>query len=78
MPDDPRITRLEEAVAFNERTIEELSAELRKAYARIDALARTIEDLGTRLTDLEVTGPDDDDDDDPTLHRPPHSAGPRD
>ena len=84
MTDNSRIMKLEEAVAFNERTIDELSAELAKAYERLDALSKTIEDLGTRLTDLEFVdaAPDDDDDEahppiDPALERPPHSTGPR-
>lgn len=81
MPHDPHITRLEEAIAFNERTIEELSAELAKAYERIEALSRRIDELETRVGEVEreevrlaVEG---DDAPDPALERPPHSAGPR-
>ena len=84
MPDDPRITKLEEGVAFNERAIEELSAELAKAYERIAALAARLDDLGTRLGDLERADPASGESDevhppeDPGLERPPHAAGPRD
>jgi uncharacterized coiled-coil protein SlyX len=80
MPNDPHITKLEEAVAFNERTIEELSAELAKAYDHIGALSRRIEELESRMTDLEreeILAADDEDAPDPALERPPHSAGPR-
>ncbi len=82
MPNDHRLMKLEEAVAFNERTIDELSAELTKAFERIDALTKVIDELATRLTDLEFidAAPDggEDEDHEPGLERPPHSTGPRD
>lgn len=80
MPTDPHITKLEEAVAFNERTIEELSAEVAKAFERIGALSRRIDELESRMTDLEreeILSADEEETPDPALERPPHSAGPR-
>jgi len=77
--------KLEEAVAFNERTIDELSAELAKAHERIAALTKAIEDLGARLSDLEFgegapesAGDDTHPPTEPGIERPPHSTGPRD
>ncbi len=80
MPNNPHITKLEEAVAFNERTIEELSAELAKAFRRIEDLVSRIEELGSRIEDLEIeqANPSPDDDHEAGLERPPHAAGPRD
>lgn len=81
MAHEPNTTRLEEAVAFNERTIEELSAELAKAFERIEAMARRLEEIESRMTDLEREemrlAEEGEDDHDPALERPPHSAGPR-
>jgi len=85
MTGDDRITKLEEATAFAERTIDQLSDELRRAHDRIATLTARIEDLRSRIADLEradATADDDDDEvhpsTDPALERPPHAAGPKD
>jgi len=48
----PRIEKLEESHAFNERTSEQLSDELRAAYKRIESLERRLEKLDGRLVQL--------------------------
>lgn len=81
MSNDERLTRVEESQAFAERTIEQLSEELVRAFKRLDDLTARLEDLGSRLADVEsmaTPGADSDEPDEPGLERPPHSAGPRD
>lgn len=46
---DERVQRVEEAQAFTERTVEELSETVRDAFARIDALTRRLSALEARL-----------------------------
>lgn len=51
---DERVQRVEEAQAFTERTVEELSEAVRDAFARIDALTRRLGALEARLGALEA------------------------
>lgn len=53
---DQRIQRLEEKHAFTERTAEELSAELARAYEQIDRLVRRMEALEKRLVAINEQG----------------------
>ncbi len=53
---DQRIQRLEEKHAFTERTAEELSAELARAYEQIDRLVRRMEALEKRLVAMNEQG----------------------
>lgn len=67
MDTDARITTLELLAAEQERTIQELSAEVSKAWAVIDDLARRLDAMGLRLTGIEeATAPD------TPITRPPH------
>lgn len=50
---DKRIDRLEEMHAFTERTAEELSAELVRAYEKIERLATRLAALEKRLGSIE-------------------------
>jgi uncharacterized coiled-coil protein SlyX len=55
---DERVVRLEEKHAFAERTSEELSAELVRAYEQIERLAKRLAILEARLGTLDADGQD--------------------
>lgn len=61
---DERLTRLEEAQAFSERTVESLDGEVRALGDRIDALRRVVERLEGRIDGMEQASQADDLDDD--------------
>lgn len=63
---DERLMRVEEALGFAERTIEELSGETLRAHARIDELERALRALEGRLGLVEEGLADSGEDDDPT------------
>ncbi len=65
-----RVTRLEESVMFTDQTSEALSEEIRNIARSIEALARRLGTLETRLTEIA------DREQEPGLVPPPHSAGP--
>lgn len=49
-----RIEKLETTVAFQEQTIEELSAALTEHYKQIEVLKRELHNLGAALRDVEA------------------------
>ena len=49
-----RIEKLETTVAFQDQTIEELSAALTEHYKQIEALKRELHNLGAALRDVEA------------------------
>ena len=49
-----RIEKLETTVAFQDQTIEELSAALAEHYRQIEGLKRELHNLGTALRDVEA------------------------
>src|SRR5690606_13020998 len=49
-----RIERLEEVAAFQERTIDELSAALAEQWKQMQALKREIANLGAQLAEVEA------------------------
>lgn len=49
-----RIEKLETTVAFQDQTIEELSAALAEHYRQIEALKRELHNLGAALSDVEA------------------------
>lgn len=49
-----RIEKLETTVAFQDQTIEELSAALAEHYKQIEALKRELHNLGAALRDVEA------------------------
>ncbi|HEY0919790.1 SlyX family protein [Devosia sp.] len=51
-----RIERLEEVAAFQERTIEELSATLTDQWKQMQALKRELANLGAQLAEVEAAG----------------------
>lgn len=53
---DERLQRMEEAQAFTERAVEELSETVLDAFDRIDALVRRIAALEARLEQVEIDG----------------------
>ncbi|WP_062110891.1 SlyX family protein [Aureimonas sp. AU40] len=64
---DPRITELEIQVAHQNRTIEELSAEMARQGGEIDRLRKTLKVLAERFLALEeVATPR------PEITKPPH------
>ncbi|MCR5857752.1 SlyX family protein [Mesorhizobium sp. J428] len=64
---DERLTSLEVLAAEQERTIQELSAEIGKAWKTIDDLTRRLDAMSLRLTGLEeATAPE------IPVTRPPH------
>ena len=75
-----RIEKLEEASAYADRTVEQLSAEvfelnkkLEKANARIARLESRLQNVADDVREA-MTG-DDGDDDDPLKEAPPHASG---
>jgi uncharacterized coiled-coil protein SlyX len=75
---DERLTRLEESLGFAERTVEQLSEELGRAFEEIDRLRARLARLEGRLEGVEeresmreageIA-------DDPGVNKPPHAAG---
>ena len=65
--DATRITRLEELVAHQARTIDELSAELASQWTTIDQLQKRLEHLVDRFVSLEQASFDA-----PAITKPPH------
>lgn len=64
---DERITALEVLAAEQERTIQDLSAEIAKAWKTIEGLERKVEAMALRLTGVEeATAPD------VPVTKPPH------
>lgn len=64
---DGRLSSLEMLAAEQERTIQELSAEIGKAWKTIDDLTRRLDAMSLRLTGLEeATAPE------IPVTRPPH------
>jgi SlyX protein len=64
---EERITALEVLAAEQERTIQDLSAEIAKAWKTIDGLERKVEAMALRLTGVEeATAPD------VPVTKPPH------
>ena len=49
-----RIEKLETTVAFQDQTIEELSAALAEHYRQIEGLKRELHNLGAALRDVEA------------------------
>lgn len=49
-----RVEKLETAVAFQDQTIDELSAALAEHYKQIEALKRELHNLGSALRDVEA------------------------
>ena len=49
-----RIEKLETTVAFQDQTIEELSAALTEHYRQIEALKRELHNLGAAIRDVEA------------------------
>lgn len=65
-----RVRRLEETAMFADQTSEALGDEIRSIVKSIEALARRLGALESRLTELAER------EQDPGLEPPPHSAGP--
>ena len=65
-----RVQRLEESAMFADQTSEALSDEIRSIAKSIEALARRLGVLESRLTEIANR------EQDPGLEPPPHSAGP--
>jgi SlyX protein len=63
--DDDRITALEETVAHQSKTIDELSDQLTEQWKIIDRLKRALESLGERMESMAST-------DAPVVAKPPH------
>jgi len=75
-----RIEKLEEATAYADRTVEQLSGEvfelnkkLEKALARVARLESRLQNVADDVREA-MTG-DDVDDDDPLKEAPPHASG---
>ncbi|MBX9459765.1 MAG: SlyX family protein [Rhizobium sp.] len=62
-----RITRLEELVAHQSHTIDELSAELANQWTTVDQLQKTLERLLQRFSALEEASLEA-----PAITKPPH------
>lgn len=78
-PDQSRLTRLEESLAYTDRAAEEAGRQVVDLYRRLDLLARRVEALEKRLE--AVTHADSPEaasrtvtDDELRQNRPPHSA----
>ena len=56
-----RLTRIEEALGFNDRAVEELNGALREAFARIESLERQVRALGERVASVEEGGEEEED-----------------
>ncbi len=67
---DDRLARLEESMLFGERLSEQLSEQLRAAFAAIDRLTARLDALDRRVGHVQ----DRLDADDPGPEKPPHSA----
>ncbi len=67
MSEETRIVALEEMVAHQAKTIDELSDQIREQWATIDKMSRTLERLTERLLGLEDTSSEA-----PAVTRPPH------
>ncbi len=58
---DQRLTRLEEALAFQEHTLEQLDAQVRHFAGEIERLHKELARLEGRLADAAARGEDDPD-----------------
>ncbi len=64
---EDRVIALEEMVAHQAKTIDELSDQIREQWKTIDKMSRTLERLTERLLGLEETSSEA-----PPVTRPPH------
>jgi uncharacterized coiled-coil protein SlyX len=69
--DNPRLTRLEEAVGFVDHTAQQLSTEIASLNREVAGLVRRLSSLERRLNELNDTITDA-----APMVPPPHSAGP--
>lgn len=67
MSEESRVVALEEMVAHQAKTIDELSDQIREQWTTIDKMTRTLERLTERLLGLEETSTEA-----PPVTRPPH------
>jgi len=65
--EETRVVALEEMVAHQAKTIDELSDQIREQWTTIDKMTRTLERLTERLLGLEETSSEA-----PPVTRPPH------
>jgi len=63
----PRVTALEERIAYQDETIETLNQTITKQWTQIDKLTRMVEVLTDRLRETEVKAAQG-----PVAERPPH------
>lgn len=66
MSDDPRITALEERVAYQDRTIEDLNASILELWKEIESLRRQLAKFGDQLNQVAADVPQ------PPEPPPPH------